>query len=161
MGPRMGPRSRITGTYRDWPGFAGTHRDSPGFTRTQQDSPELTGTHRDSPETHRDSPGLAGTHRWSCRLEAQGETGRVSTEPRTDAKLYGTFRSGHGSRGRRLRTSGMGKCAGFMSERRVSWHRSTVVSRSRAVGSQVRNDRRPRCPPLLLNGVPSKWHRLR
>ena len=60
--------------------------------------------------------------------------------------------AGHGSRGRALRNKRDGEVRGVHLRTKRGWRRSTGT-RSRDVGSQVRNDRRLRCPSLLLNGI--------
>ena len=124
----MGRRSRITGTHRDSPGLTGTHRDSPG----------LTGTHRDSP---------VAVSPW-----AQRETGSAATEPRHGGAARRSLRSRHGSRRRTLRNKRDWEVRGVHLRTKGSWRRSTGI-RSRAAGSQVRNDRRLRCPWCLQSGI--------
>ena len=110
------------------------------------DSPGLTGTHRDSP---------AGVSPW-----AQRQTGRAAAEPRHGGAALWSLMARHGSRGRTLRNKRDGEVRGVHLRTKGGWRRSTGT-RSRAAGSQVRNDRRLRCLPLLLNGVASKRQRLR
>ena len=127
----MGRRSRITRTHRDSPGLTGTHRDSPGLTRTHRDLPGLTG----------------GRFALGSKANWQGGDGAPPRGRRPTVVDGRTWVSGTDVkeqmdwevRGVHLRTKG-------------SWRRSTGI-RSRAAGSQVRNDGRLRCPSLLLNGI--------
>ena len=105
----------------------------------------MYGSYGSSVSNYRDSP--VGVSPW-----AQGPPGRAATEPRHGGAALRSLMAGHGSRGRTLRNKRDGEVRGVHLRTKGNWRRSTGIW-SRAVGSQVRNDGRLRCPSLLQNGV--------